>query len=272
MLNKISIRSQNLKCLRLKGTNFNTITPQNFQIPESLVELSVVAHGKNLLYKSFIFPQNLQILNFHHKLRRIPKVPSKLKNLHIVYDPLKATQSDFAGLPTSLEVLTLKVSTNVKRYMLIPDVSHLVNLKKLYFSSVEFKDCNVESINLDNFPKLLTDLYVNGCRVQKVIGNFTDFPNLKALSLDNNNLNDWLSPLPNEFSFSDTIESISLRGNKLDNDTVRTLVSYLKDTYPNFRQLFVDTTNLSRDMHYLVMERYLVSYRTMHPVLDEPIF
>ncbi|EMG46244.1 hypothetical protein G210_3516 [Candida maltosa Xu316] len=248
---KISLRSKSLTCLRLKGGKFNNVTSENVQIPESLVELALYDCGITSFHDSFEFPKNLQILNLDiRKVEFIPKLPPKLKIFHISYKAQTMNQTDFAKLPTTLEELFIMNSENTKEYSFTPDVTHLVNLKKLSFLSLNFRSFGVGLVNLDNFPKSITDLSLCTCGIQKFTGNFSNFSKLKNLNLRGNKLGNWLSSSPIEFSFGAAIQTIELRYNKIDSETVSNLLYNLKKN-SSFGFLVVEKLSIPEDIQHL---------------------
>ncbi|EMG49900.1 hypothetical protein G210_5199 [Candida maltosa Xu316] len=257
-LSKISLRSESLQILRLNEGKFNDVTPENVQIPGSLVELALYDCGITFFDDSFEFPKNLQILNLNgNKLEKIPKLPPNLKSFSSNYGAIKPDQSDFAELPTALEEFNLESNSDPDECSLIPDLSRLVNLKKLSLSSFMFKGFGIASVNLGNFPKSLTHLSMVYCQIQKFTGTFADFPKLEHLDLAGSILDDWLVSLPNEFLFGTAIRTVSLDGMDIDADTIRTLLFKLKKN-PNFRSLIVDLMSIPEDMQHLFMDRSLV--------------
>ncbi|EMG45905.1 hypothetical protein G210_3880, partial [Candida maltosa Xu316] len=254
---KIFIHSESLKCLRLEGAKFNVVSSENVQIPENLCELKLSSCGISFIDESFTFPNSLQILNLDgNSLKRIPKLPPSLKSFSSNYVADKPDQIEFAELPTTLEELNLDHYTHSVKYSFAPDLSHLINLKKLHLSYFPTSS-PINSFNLDILPKSLTELCITYCGIETFTGTFADFPKLEHLDLRSNDLGTWLSSSPNEFQFGATIRTIILDANQLDIGTVRSLVYKLKQK-PNFRSLIVDSMPIPEDMQHLVMERYLV--------------
>ncbi|EMG49334.1 hypothetical protein G210_5914, partial [Candida maltosa Xu316] len=107
-LSKISLRSKSLKQLNLYQTKFSVVSPENFQVPDSLVELKL--HGPSFLSdeggiqsfaKSSVFPQKLQRLELGcDAMHKIPILPPNLKTLDITCQVARAKQYDFDNLPT----------------------------------------------------------------------------------------------------------------------------------------------------------------------------
>ncbi|EMG45544.1 hypothetical protein G210_4270, partial [Candida maltosa Xu316] len=253
---KISIRSETLKCLRLYAAKFEEISPKNVQIPGSLVELSIIDCFFHSFDKSFLFPGNLQILNLDvPNVKNIPKLPSNLKTFHICYQVVNAKQSEFDKLPTTLEDLHFINTASIRIITFTPNLTHLINLKRLGFSSLSFRCSGMGLVNLDNFPKSLTDLSLDYCGIQKFMGNFMDFPNLKELSLRDNNLSDWLSSSPKEFRFGAAIRIIVLLYDRFDTDTIKNLLYELKKN-PNFGFLVVSKMTIPEDVLQLVRFQY----------------
>ncbi|EMG49929.1 hypothetical protein G210_5099 [Candida maltosa Xu316] len=257
---KIRIRSETLKRLRLSEAKFNFVTPENFQIPESLVELHLVSC---LLYRfdeRFEFPENLQILNSHGNTSdySYPELPQNLKILSSTYEAKFLDQCYIDELPTSLEELNLVKWMELRDYLDLFDLTHLVNLRKFRYCVVSSDETNIQEINLDDIPKSITELSMSGFHVNKIKGSFKDFPNLVHLDLSLNELNGWLQSSPDGFQFCDKIETIVLWNNQLDIETVRKLVYDLKKK-PNFKSLVIDEDlSIPEDMMSLVIEDYLV--------------
>ncbi|EMG45596.1 hypothetical protein G210_4219 [Candida maltosa Xu316] len=263
---KFSIRSESLKYLHLEETEFSELNSETFQIPESLVELSILECDIILFAKSFDFPQNLQKLSIRTEiLQRIPKLPLNIKTLYISGRILEKTQDEFSALPVSLEELKIFITRGSPR-LFIPDLSHLVNLKTLGFSLGYFENTETKSngpINLNLFPKSLTKLFIRRCNVTSFAGTFSDFPKLEHLDISGNKLEVWLSSSPEELSFGDSIKTIVLLYHDFSLVKVRRLIDYLK-TYPYFRQLVVDAMDIPEDLSDLAMQRYLVQRNHMY--------
>ncbi|EMG49327.1 hypothetical protein G210_5924, partial [Candida maltosa Xu316] len=233
---KISLRSKSLKRFYLYQTKFSVVSPENFQVPESLVELVLSNCVITLFDDSFVFPQRLQSLYLDGQdAQKIPKLPPNLKCLFILYDLREVTEAYFPDFPSTLEELNLSSNINYQPHLTITDISYLVKLKKLSIINSKI----TEPVNLNKFPKSLTDLSICKSRVRKFTGTFADFPKLVNLNLSDNSLGNWLSSMPVEFSFGPAIQQIGLMQNLLDSETVINLLYNLKQS-PNFGELFVE--------------------------------
>ncbi|EMG49371.1 hypothetical protein G210_5871 [Candida maltosa Xu316] len=256
VLSKISLRSESLRYLRLVGGKLHVGSPENVQLPESLVELHLINCGIDSFDELFTFSQSLEILNLNvQKVQKIPKLPPNLKNFYIFYGGLKTNQSDIAELSTTLEELCLHIASGPVTYSLTPDLTHLVNLKKLSFSSYRFNDSGV--VNLDMFPESLTDLAITNCAIKSFTGTFTDFPYLANLDLYGNQLGIWLSQLPEEFMFDLDIRTIVLSNNYVDTETIKALIRRLR-RYPFFKHVAVQSMSIPEDLQQTAIERYLI--------------
>ncbi|EMG48058.1 hypothetical protein G210_1441 [Candida maltosa Xu316] len=264
VLHKVSIKSESLKHLHLESSKLKEVTPGNVQLPGSLIELSLVESVSGFdkptiisIDESFVFPQKLQKLKLEFdRLQRIPKIPPNLKTLHTYYDSAETKEFDFAELPNTLEELRLINTTESDRHCSFPNLSHLVNLKTLNYSLTESGSIAVKSVNLDTFPKSLTNISMCRCGIRRFTGTFKSFPKLEYLNLRVNYLRDWLSLSPNESPFGTDIIAISFMYNDLDIDTVKNLLHHLEQN-PSFKQLEVDDIRVPEDMQYLRIERYL---------------
>ena len=186
------IRAKNLDYLEVEGVLMDKLNGSNFQVPESVTTLSIEYSEIQEIDSSFKFPPNLRQLSLAgNKLSVLPQLPSSLLRLSLRYNRFSELKTPI-DLPPNIEGLDLSCND-------LPDdfnFAHLnltkyTKLKTLLLREYEREEeGNIPIFDLSDLPKSLVELNLSECKIQRIVGNLSDFPHLEKLDLRSNNNND----------------------------------------------------------------------------------
>ncbi|EER33466.1 predicted protein [Candida tropicalis MYA-3404] len=186
------IRAKNLDYLEVQSIHIDKLNDSNFQVPESVTTLSIVCSNIQEIDSSFKFPPNLRQLSLEdNKLSTLPQLPSSLLRLSLQYNKFSELKTPI-DLPPNLEELDLSCNHLPDGFIFSNlNLNKLTNLKRLMLQEVDgLFEGNIPMLDLSDLPKSLVELNLNRCRIQRIIGKFSDFPHLEKLDLRSNNNND----------------------------------------------------------------------------------
>ncbi|EMG46375.1 hypothetical protein G210_3380 [Candida maltosa Xu316] len=232
-----------LQCLRKLSLTQFTSVKFDIKLP-NLEDLTIVGNGIFTISGStFIFPSRLKKLSIQNfRFSELDDGLEKLKDLKELV--LESGHFDKPPkFPLGLNVLELK--DNKIRSFSSLNLQKLGKLERLDLS----RNLDRCPFDINNLPKSITHLYLEGLGLKEINGSFRGLPKLKEISLHSNNLAEYFNTSRHGTGdfFGSEIKHVILDDNSLKVEDVRVIFHELRQK-PKFRNLMINRLSIPPDL------------------------